>query len=343
MATTRGVVVTTRMLHGLEAFLKSKKVDYPYLVARAGLDIEEISDPDGFVSFSAVVELFEQAAAATGDDAFGLHLAQANPMGPIGLFRLIMLNSRTVRDALTARARYTGLVSNAYQTSLEKQDGTEVYIWYLPPLLGPHTQYIDYAMMLLVDRVRLLVGDRAWKPLFVEFDHKKPRSIADFEQALGGRLKFGCEHPKIALDPTMLSKPVSGADPQLLGELESLAKNLRISSESEEDFLDTVSRHIALALPASNATLGAIAAAVGVSPRLLQSRLAQSGRTFRELVDRTRAQMAYRLLLDTKTPLSEVALMLGFSELSAFSRAARGWFGRSPSDVRKQADIPARE
>jgi AraC-like DNA-binding protein len=33
-------------------------------------------------------------------------------------------------------------------------------------------------------------------------------------------------------------------------------------------------------------------------------------------------------------PLSEVALLLGYSELSAFSRAFRRWTGRSPRAFR---------
>jgi AraC-like DNA-binding protein len=33
--------------------------------------------------------------------------------------------------------------------------------------------------------------------------------------------------------------------------------------------------------------------------------------------------------------LTEIAFMLGFSELSAFSRAARGWFGVAPRELRK--------
>ena len=41
-------------------------------------------------------------------------------------------------------------------------------------------------------------------------------------------------------------------------------------------------------------------------------------------------------LLDTEPGLSEIAFLLGYSELSAFDRAFRSWSGVSPGEYRRQ-------
>jgi AraC-like DNA-binding protein len=54
--------------------------------------------------------------------------------------------------------------------------------------------------------------------------------------------------------------------------------------------------------------------------------------------------MALRLLNETDRPLKEIAHALSFSEPSAFSRAAKKWFGMAPKEIRsRSARAKARE
>ena len=70
--------------------------------------------------------------------------------------------------------------------------------------------------------------------------------------------------------------------------------------------------------------------------RTLQRRLTQRQLTWRELLDRTREQLARHYLADRSLTLGDIALLLGFSEHSAFSRAYRRWTGTTPARTRKQ-------
>ena len=73
-----------------------------------------------------------------------------------------------------------------------------------------------------------------------------------------------------------------------------------------------------------------------MSVRTLQRRLAERQLTWRELLDRTREQLARHYLADLSLTLGDIALLLGFSEHSAFSRAYRRWTGNTPARARKQ-------
>jgi AraC-like DNA-binding protein len=75
---------------------------------------------------------------------------------------------------------------------------------------------------------------------------------------------------------------------------------------------------------------GDIASRLGMNRRTLVRHLSYQGTTFREISWQVRLQASQRLL-KTGAPVSDVAKALGFSEISAFTRAFRRWSGETPS------------
>ncbi len=80
-----------------------------------------------------------------------------------------------------------------------------------------------------------------------------------------------------------------------------------------------------------------IARELGMSERTLQRHLVAHGRTFQSVVNDVRRAMAESLLSTTAKPLSEIALLTGFSDQSAFQRAFKSWAGRTPLNFRQAA------
>ncbi|WP_152204905.1 helix-turn-helix transcriptional regulator [Marinobacter changyiensis] len=66
----------------------------------------------------------------------------------------------------------------------------------------------------------------------------------------------------------------------------------------------------------------------------LHKRLKVENQTFAGLLQEVRRKLALTYIQDRDRPLVEVAEMLGFSELSAFSRAFKRWMGQSPAAFR---------
>jgi len=86
----------------------------------------------------------------------------------------------------------------------------------------------------------------------------------------------------------------------------------------------------------------ASAAAVGLSPRPLERRLARHGTSFTRLLDTLRADLARQYLADTDFRLEQIAYLVGYSEPAALVRAFRRWTGTTPAAFRagraRQAD-----
>lgn len=82
--------------------------------------------------------------------------------------------------------------------------------------------------------------------------------------------------------------------------------------------------------------LAALAEAHHTSVRSLQRRLAEQGTSFQQMLDDTRRHLAEGHLKNARLDVAEIALLLGYSEQSAFTRAFRSWTGVTPALWRRQ-------
>jgi len=82
----------------------------------------------------------------------------------------------------------------------------------------------------------------------------------------------------------------------------------------------------------------------GISPRYLQHLMTSSGASFTERVNELRLQRAFALLIDphgSARRISDIALEVGFSDISHFNRLFRARFGVSPRGVRSAGRVIA--
>jgi AraC-like DNA-binding protein len=77
-----------------------------------------------------------------------------------------------------------------------------------------------------------------------------------------------------------------------------------------------------------------IAAMLGVSGRTLGRLLAAEGLTFRGILDDLRSDLGKSYLREEHLPISEIAWLLGFREVSAFTHACKRWTGKPPRQQR---------
>ena len=71
-----------------------------------------------------------------------------------------------------------------------------------------------------------------------------------------------------------------------------------------------------------------------MSASTIQRNLAWEGLSYTDLVEETRKNLATMYFKQRNLSLSEISYLLGYSELSAFSRAFRRWTGKSPREYR---------
>jgi AraC-like DNA-binding protein len=97
-----------------------------------------------------------------------------------------------------------------------------------------------------------------------------------------------------------------------------------------------VENAIAPLLPHGKARAREIARRLGLSHRTLARRLADEGVSFSQVLHELRLDLARRYLQEA-LPISRIAWLLGYREVSAFTHAFKRWTGQSPKQSRQRA------
>jgi AraC-like DNA-binding protein len=175
------------------------------------------------------------------------------------------------------------------------------------------------------------------KPVSVEFEHRPFECPQVVESIFGSRVRFDRPHNRMVFDLKTLSRQAPGVTPGLYGLISQLGDRMLEEQRQAADIVEQTRRLLAARFRSGGTDLESIAAAFGISPRALQGRLKRAGTTFEAEVNAARKQMAESYLRDTGLSMTEIAMLVGFSELSAFTRAVQRWFGVSPKAYRAKA------
>ena len=123
-------------------------------------------------------------------------------------------------------------------------------------------------------------------------------------------------------------------DLKLMNLVQTCLTALGLSREASQNLIDRLRNQVRIKLPEGYPSLDSIAAELGQSTSAIQRSLAFEGLSYKDLVESTRQDLALIYLKQAHMALSEIAFLLGYSELSAFSRAFRLWYGMSQRDYR---------
>lgn len=328
-------IVRAGIFAGFDAFAARRGLDFRALLIEAGITEADIQDADKTIPLDAATSLFESAAERCGDPSLGIAWAEAFPQGGMGVYGYLIMNAGTVRNAVEIVARYASLLLHPIEASFEDDD-TGVLAWQWPAsLTAPPLQYASFLIALLVLRLRAATGN-GWTPAEVELQSRTARLPASAQRLFGPRIVYGSVRNAIHFDRDVLNRRMKTADPRLLEIIRPLGDRMLAEVSAASGILHEVQMVIVKRLERGSVSLEVAAEALKMTSRALQIRLAQEGTNFEGVLNDTRQLLATRYLRDTSLSLTEIAFLLGFSELSAFTRAATRWFGTAPKAYRQQ-------
>jgi AraC-like DNA-binding protein len=337
MIALKQVTVSASTLTGFREFVSARGVVYANLLERSGLSPHELDDPDAALPFNAVAALMENAAEETGDTCLGLAFAECYPKGASGVLGYLIMHAETMQDAVRTIEHYASLVLHSVPMEVQEEPDVTTLSWRFPVhLTARRRQFSNFCVATMVLRLRHLAGGD-WNPRLVELEHRAPACNAIVQRVLGPHVTFNADRNCIVMDNRSLRRRSEGADPRLYTILKK-AGDARLNELAiRPDIVARTARVISETLNSEPPLLENIAEKLRLTPRALQNRLSQHGTTFERVLSETRRALAERYLRDTDLSLTEIGFLLGFSEQSAFTRAARGWFGRPPRAMRNEA------
>lgn len=312
------------------------------ICAHAGITVDDLEDAGMLLSLEQNCAVMDAALNISGDECLGLHVGEHTTASVLGLTGHIMQSSRDVLSALQSVQRSTNAFSGLYDFRLEVKNGEAAYhcepvqVWNdLSPETARHS--VDYAFSGLITILHLLTGRRI-RPLRASYRYLRPADLSEHERVLGCRPSFDQGANRIVFSWKDLDHPVVGYNPQLNALLQDLLEaEMRkriVGGTFQEKVKEMVLRNMQVTFP----PLEAIADLLHMTPRAIQRRLQEEGTTFRSVSDALKEEIARNLLANPELSIVEIALKLGYGEVSSFHRAFKQWVGMTPVEFRRKSN-----
>ena len=328
------ILLRAAALTNFEAVAHACGLDARALVAEAGLPPRCLAEPDLLLPAGQVSALLELAAARAREPAFGLRMAASRRLSNLGPLGLLLRDQPTLRHALDTLARHIHRHNEALAVSVVESDKlVAIREETVLERSEPVRQAVEMAMGTTFRILAIFLGD-GWRPQAVTFRHPAPANREWHRQVFGSSVQFGQEFNAIVCRAADLEAPNPGADPVMARYAQGLLQGER---GVHAGMRDRVLRLVVLLLPLRHCRADVVAQHLGVSRRTMSSYLAAEGTTFSQLVDNTRMDLLAQYRDEGQRALSEVAMLLGFSELSAFSRWHRQKFGVAARSMARSA------
>lgn len=291
--------------------------------------------PHTVVSESAG-ELYERAAAITGDALLGLRIGLLVFSHTLGLLPHVMGTAATLGAALERGQERFG-VRRSWPFEVQRAHDTTTLFPENDPRLGEQTTQVGVGLSL--GMLRSFLGERSCAS-FVQFPTAPPHAQARREIVglVGCNVGFSFERPGISFPSELLDAPLISADIEVNEALLSLWRRQQTiaasSTDNQDRFVASLERASAEILSEGALNVQRLARKVGLGPRTLQRRLSAAGLSFRELADATRRRECLRLLCNSSLSLDEIAARTGFQTTAGFHRAFKRWTGKTPRSLR---------
>jgi AraC-like DNA-binding protein len=326
---------------GTLAYLDKIGANAEPLLSQVELSRGQLTREGDGVSVAAQCRFLELAAIETDDPLLGLHVAAEMDVRDIGVLFYLTASSATVAQALGNLARYVGTTNEAALVEiLPGKVETVLTARLMLEFDVPCRQFFEYVALEFI-RALSRVTNRDFAPSRITFAHARNSGLREIHRLLRCPVDFTHATNSWTLPQSVMELPIVSEDSHLLQILEAHADDLLSERHTAAGLRSLVENQLLSALPSGRVQAAVVAQQIGMSARSFARRLAQEGTSFGDILDHLRNRLALRYLEDERISLQQIAWLLGYSELAAFSHAFKRWFGTSPRRARNSPAPPA--
>jgi len=326
---------------GLADFIERLGGSAAAIFRDSGLPLDMADRPNNFIHLSQYCRAMRLAAEVTGKSNFGLWFGQQYTARNLGMWGYLGASSPTLGSALRNMEDYFQFHQHNSRFALSVQ-GTQAMLEYqvLEAMEdGRHDTELSLGMFLNVLREAL---GPDWSPTQVWFSHERPKACwGEHQYAFGADVRFGQTCNALIFHARELETPMPFKDALLAGVMkQSLQQAGANGMHNTLSIGDRASQEVRMLLRNGYPSLEEVAQRLRLPSWTLQRRLSDEKLSFKEVVETVRIEQSLMHLSQPQLPISEVAHLLGYTDVSSFSRAFGRWHGMSPRQWRDKGDTP---
>ncbi|MAO57734.1 MAG: AraC family transcriptional regulator [Alcanivorax sp.] len=321
---------------GLEEFIDRQGGDRRQVLSRAGLRSGLYREPNRHIPLKNYCQSMHEAARSTGNEHFGLWFGEQFAPEGLGLFGYRATTSPDLRSAIAGMLDCFEVFqrNSLLGFSIEKGVGQLEYRL-LDGDIVDRRQDAELTLGMLNNVLKWALGPH-WSPLEVHFQHPALVNNRPHRDAFQCDVRFQQARNVILIPESCLGKPMPDANEMLNNVVRGTLSELAGEQPRMLSTAQRVRSELLELLPEGETGIDQVAGRLNLSRRSLQRQLSAESYSFKELVDELREDLATYYLEYQRLSISEVAFRLGYSEISAFTRAFIRWKDMNPSDWRNR-------
>lgn len=313
--------------------IESYGIDPEPLFAAENINVQLPIDPSVRVPYEKIDRIRSKATRLSGDEAFGIRSASVYSSSQLGALGYAWQASLTLRKACARLERFIRVLNNKASIRVDDVDYCMVVTIQLDLPSESLAVRDDSALATITRMCRLVSGDH-FRLQAVNFKHATPRDIKPYFEYFACPLNFDQPDNQLLIPLSMADEVLVGANSEL-ALLNDQVVTRRLALMDRNDIVARVQSALMEQLPRGNVSDDSVADALHMSVRTMHRKLAEVNQNFRNILVEMRRELAEHYILDNSLTLTEISLLLGFSEPSSFSRAFKSWTGSAPSEVRQ--------
>ncbi len=295
-----------------------------------GLRESYLRHPLGRVSASLAMQLISKLEEQFGDPAIGMKIAAKSGVPNFSDPSYAMRFLPNLGETINAMVKGQRARQNVALVTYDAYPKPPVLSWkMLTQDSKSHAQFVEFSVAAYLRLSRDVLNEETIVK-HVQFSHSPRCDPEIYNTLLGVKVEFSAPHSELHLAARQLFRPSPMADAVLADMAFECARWPQQLMDGGHEFQGLAHLYCATQLPRSPITLDNMAACFGMTPRSLRRKLVDSGKSFRTILDDMRYRYAI-LYLHERRSMAEIAGLLGYGEVSAFSRSYKRWAGHAPT------------
>ena len=332
-------LIRVSTLSGFVSFLDQIGSPTDKLLQECHLRRDQIADLHAMAPEAQLWQFIEKSGRLEGIQDLGKQTAERDDIVDQGLFGSLVLQPVTLRECLNGFVQFfVKHHSDGRGRFWWTQQGGEVFfVCNNPPYrywIPGSTHAFDYSLVFMLKVLQAYLGP-SWKPTRVYFRGPYVKAWESYEPLINVNLYFDCNYGIIVFPSLLLDSVRLRESPSLL--TKDLSAYLQLpSSGSFADSLKVLMRSL---LAQKVFDIKSVAEKIDISPRTLQRQLQQDQTSFSQLLENLRHELAMQKIAHTNLEFKAIAEELGYSTPGHFTRAFKGWTGKTPTQFRQQQKL----
>lgn len=327
-------LVRSTILTGYEILMNSLGGNSQQALLTHGMSSAQIRNGDGYLPHENVCQLLEYSAEVTNDAAFGFKLAKKKSLYELDLLELAIFLQPSVGDAIQfIKEKFYLHANGAFYAACELNGYQQLSISYQFNNDGEYKQSYQLAVQLMYDHIEAKLSCDTNK-LTMHLTQSSPNDA----YAAMTNIKFNAEFNGVSFPLSWLNANFK-FDPQHVLNIIDVQLN-SLKKVYPDNLISMISHFIRELLPSNECSIERIAKILNMHPRVLQLKLKERNTNYNTILKENRQQLALNYLKEPNTSITDVALLLGYSDISTFSRSFKEWTGFSPTQWKKYENIP---